>query len=374
MRLSLFALLGLASLAAAGSAVLDLIPSNFDKVVINSGKPTLVEFFAPWCGHCKNLAPVYEDLAQAYSFSDKVQIAKVDADAEKSLGKRFGVQGFPTLKFFDGTGSDPVDYQGGRDLDSLTSFISDKTGIKPRKKAAAPSDVVMLTESTFGKTIGAEQNVLVAFTAPWCGHCKSLAPTWEKLATDFAAESSVVIAKVDAEAENSKQVAKDQGVSSYPTIKFFPRGSKEPELYAGGRSEADFVKFINEKAGTHRTVGGGLDAAAGTIEALDELVAKFAAGRATLTEAAKDVKKAANALQGQVGGKFAEYYVRVFDKLSANDGFVAKELARLESILGKGGLAPTKIDELTSKSNILRKFTEKPTAEKNADDAAKDEL
>ncbi|KAL1891526.1 Protein disulfide-isomerase erp38 [Sporothrix stenoceras] len=370
MRLSLFALSGLASIAAAGSAVLDLIPSNFDKVVTNSGKPTLVEFFAPWCGHCKNLAPVYEDLAQVYAFSDKVQIAKVDADAEKSLGKRFGVQGFPTLKFFDGTGGDPVDYNGGRDLDSLTSFISDKTGIKPRKKAAPASDVVYLTESNFKTTIGGEQDVLVAFTAPWCGHCKTLAPTWEKLANDFAAEAGVVIAKVDAEGENSKQVAKDQGVASYPTIKFFPRGSKEPELYAGGRSEADFVKFINSKAGTHRTVGGGLDSQAGTIEALDVLVGHFAAGRVALAESAKTVKKAANALQGQVGTKFAEYYVRVFDKLSANEGYVAKELARLESILGKGGLAATKIDELTSKTNILRKFTEKP----NLDDDAKDEL
>ncbi|CAK7214210.1 Protein disulfide-isomerase erp38 [Sporothrix bragantina] len=371
MRLSVFALAGLAGFAAARSAVLDLIPSNFDKVVLKSGKPTLVEFFAPWCGHCKNLAPVYEDLAQVFAFSDGVQIAKVDADAEKSLGKRFGVQGFPTLKYFDGTDADPVDYQGGRDIDSLSKFITEKTGIKPRKKAAPASDVVMLTESTFDKTIGGEQDVLVAFTAPWCGHCKTLAPTWEKLASDFVSESGVVIAKVDAEGEDSKSVAKAQGVASYPTIKFFPRGSKEPELYKGGRSEADLVSFINSKAGTHRMPGGGLGASAGTIEALDVLVAKFAAGRVGLEETAKSVKKAANVLQGQVGAKFAEYYVRVCDKLAANEGYVAKELARLESILSKGGLAASKVDELTSKSNILRKFTEK--VEEAAADA-KDEL
>lgn len=373
MRFSLLAVTGLASLVAAKSAVLDLIPSNFDDVVLKSGKPTLVEFFAPWCGHCKTLAPVYEDLAGVFAFSDAVQIAKVDADAEKSLGKRFGVQGFPTLKFFDGKSKDPVDYQGGRDIDSLTNFITEKTGVKARKKAAAPSDVVMLTESTFDKTIGAEQDVLVAFTAPWCGHCKTLAPVWEKVASDFAAESGVVVAKVDAEAENSKQLARDQGVSSYPTIKFFPKGSKEAQLYTGGRNQQDFVTFINGKAGTHRTIGGGLDAKAGTIDELDVLVSKFAAGRAGLEEAAKEVKKAANVLQGQVGKKFAEYYVRVFDKLSANEGYVAKELARLESILGKGGLVATKFDELTSKTNILRKFAEKP-AEKNLDDDVKDEL
>lgn len=98
-----------------------------------------------------------------------MQIAKVDADAERDLGKRFGVQGFPTLKFFDGKSDKPVDYNGGRDIDSLTNFIAEKTGVKSKKKAAAPSEVVYLTDSTFSKSIGGDKNVLVAFTAPWCG-------------------------------------------------------------------------------------------------------------------------------------------------------------------------------------------------------------
>ena len=160
-----------APLVSAASLVLDLIPSNFDKVVFESGKPALVEFFAPWCGHCKNLAPVWEELAGEFaSFSDKISIAKVDADSEKDLGKRFGVQGFPTLKWFDGKkGSTPEDYKGGRDLESLSKFITDKTGLKPKKPKAAPSHVEMLTDTTFKSEIGGDKDVLVAFTAPWCG-------------------------------------------------------------------------------------------------------------------------------------------------------------------------------------------------------------
>lgn len=168
---------GLATAVAAKSAVLDLIPSNFDEVVLKSGKPTLVEFFAPWCGHCKNLAPVYEELAGSFEFAkDKVQIAKVDADAERDLGKRFGVQGFPTLKFFDGKSETPTDYSGGRDLDSLSAFISEKTGVKAKKPAAKASAVVMLTDSSFAKEIGGDKDVLVAFTAPWCGRMFSPLP------------------------------------------------------------------------------------------------------------------------------------------------------------------------------------------------------
>lgn len=164
-----FVVASLVAIVAAKSAVLDLIPSNFDDVVLKSGKPTLVEFFAPWCGHCKSLAPIYEELAANFEYAkDKVQIAKVDADAQKSLSNRFNIQGFPTLKWFDGKSKEPEDYSGGRDLDSLSDFIFQKTGVRTKKKASAPQHVALLSDTNFKKTIG-EKHVLVAFTAPWCG-------------------------------------------------------------------------------------------------------------------------------------------------------------------------------------------------------------
>lgn len=154
--------------ASAASAVKDLLPDNFDDIVLNSGKPALVEFFAPWCGHCKTLAPIYEELGAAFEHaSDKVTIAKVDADAHKELGRKHGVQGFPTLKWF--ANGKIEDYKSGRDLESLTAFVQEKTGIKTKTKKAAPSAVEMLTDSTFKEKIGGDKDVLVAFTAPWCG-------------------------------------------------------------------------------------------------------------------------------------------------------------------------------------------------------------
>ncbi|KAF5669766.1 disulfide-isomerase erp38 [Fusarium circinatum] len=354
-----FVLSALAATVAAKSAVIELLPSNFDDIVLKSGKPTLVEFFAPWCGHCKTLAPVWEDLANTYEYAkDKVQIAKVDADAQRELGKRFGIQGFPTLKFFDGKSSKPQDYKSGRDLESLTNFIVEKTGVKPKKKLELPSKVTYLNDATFPKAIGGDKHVLVAFTAPWCGHCKSLAPTWEDLANTFVNEKNVLIAKVDAEAPNSKAVAEEQGVKSYPTIKWFPAGSKKAVAYESGRSEQAFVDWINEHAGTHRVTGGGLDTVAGTVESLDTLVTKITGG-AAIADVAEEVKKEVENLTDSAQKTYAEYYVRVFDKLSSNNDWVSKELARLDGILTKGGLAPAKRDQIQQKTNVLRKFTQK---------------
>lgn len=172
---------------------------------------------------------------------------------------------------------------------------------------------------------------------------------------------------MDAEAENSKATAKEQGVTSYPTIKFFPKGSKTSQDYSSGRDEASIVTFLNDKAGTFRAVGGGLNAQAGTVESLDTVVAKLTGGT-SLVEAVKEAKKAAGSLKEQAQKKYAEYYLRVFEKLSKNKEYATKELARLEGIIKKGGLAPVKVDELTGKTNILRRFVEKATGEKSKDE------
>lgn len=185
-----------------------------------------------------------------------------------------------------------------------------------------------------------------------CADCKNLAPIWETLANDFINEPNVLIAKVDAEAENAKALAKDQGVTSYPTIKFFKKGTTEPLPYEGGRSEKDFVEFLNTNSGTHRAVGGGLDATGGTIEALDTIVAKFSNAYA---DGVKEITKAA----GGIKDKYAQYYVKALTKMSTNKEYAEKEYKRLQGLISKGNLAPEKLDDLYSRSNILQKFIPK---------------
>ena len=71
------------------------VAKNFDEVVINNGKDTLIEFYAPWCGHCKKLAPAYEEVANALKDED-VAIVKMDATAN-DVPSTFEVRGFPTM-------------------------------------------------------------------------------------------------------------------------------------------------------------------------------------------------------------------------------------------------------------------------------------
>ena len=142
-------------------------------------------------------------------------------------------------------------------------------------------------------------------------------------------------------------------MKSYPTIKFFPKGSTEAEAYSGGRNEADFLTFLNGKAGTHRVPGGGLDATAGLITSLDDLIAGLTDKSGKIVETVKEeVVKAA----GTAEGTYAKYYGKVVEKLGKNEGYVEKELNRLQGLLAKGGLVREKEDDLISRSNILRAF------------------
>lgn len=109
--------------------VVVLTSKNFDEVVKGS-KFALVEFYAPWCGHCKKLAPEYARAATALKASNPdVVIAKVDATADADLASKFGVQGYPTLKWFvDGDTESPSDYNGGRDEEGIIKWIKKKSG------------------------------------------------------------------------------------------------------------------------------------------------------------------------------------------------------------------------------------------------------
>merc|ERR1719169_88786 len=99
------AILSLFAAKALGSeeAVLVMTNDNAQGYFDEHKDGLLVEFYAPWCGHCKKLEPEYNKAADMLEESGgKIPLAKVDATVETALGQQYGVQGYPTLKYFVG--------------------------------------------------------------------------------------------------------------------------------------------------------------------------------------------------------------------------------------------------------------------------------
>ncbi len=82
----------------ASEAIVELNDSSFDTEVINSEKPVLVDFWAPWCGPCKALGPVIEEISN--DFVDRVKVGKVNVDENPEISMKFGIRSIPTLLVF----------------------------------------------------------------------------------------------------------------------------------------------------------------------------------------------------------------------------------------------------------------------------------
>jgi len=352
MKLAL-ALVSLLFAAALASDVVELTPQNFD-TYINGDSHALVEFFAPWCGHCKNLAPEYEVVGTAFAKIPGVVVAKVDADAHKDLGSRFGVKGYPTLKWFPKGSTEPVDYAGGRTADDIIKYINEKAGTNAKTAPAPATAALALTPFTFDTVVkDPKKHVFVEFFAPWCGHCKSLKPVWEKLATAFKNEDEVVIATLDADAH--KDLAGKYDVSGFPTLKWFGVDSKDGDKYEGGRGLEELVSFVNSKANTHRKSNGRLSETFGLVDSLTELGKQLVAN-------VKDSKviKEAEELVAAFDGDAAEHgqlYVKIFKAVAKNGvEYIEKEVARVNKLLD-GAVSLNKADEFVHRLNILNAIT-----------------
>ncbi|XP_061371925.1 probable protein disulfide-isomerase A6 isoform X2 [Gastrolobium bilobum] len=315
------------SSVSADDVVVVLTEDSFENEV-GKDRGALVEFYAPWCGHCKRLAPEFETLGTSFRKTKSILIGKVDCDAHKSLCSKYGVSGYPTILWFPKGSLEPKKYEGARTAEALVAFVNIEGGTNV-KLASIPSSVVVLSSDNFDEVVLDEtKDVLVEFYAPWCGHCKALAPTYEKVAAAFKLEEKVVIANVDA--DKNKDLAEKYGISGYPTLKFFPKSNKAGEDYDGGRDLNDFVAFINERCGTNRDGQGQLTSKAGIIESLDDLVKEF-------VSADNNEKKA------------------VFSRMEKGSDYAKNEIQRLERMLEKS-ISAAKADEFTLKKNILSTF------------------
>ncbi|XP_058820721.1 thioredoxin domain-containing protein 5 homolog [Topomyia yanbarensis] len=230
-----------------------LTKDNFQSEL--DGSNYFVMFFAPWCGHCKKLAPTWSKLAESKSLP--VKIGRVDCTNDGDICSEQDVTGYPTLKFFKAS-EDAVKYRGARDLDAFTAFLREQLGLEGEddddeesesNSVAEPpkpvSPLVELSDDTFAKHISSGKH-FVKFFAPWCGHCNKLAPTWEELARTLEHDTSISISKIDC--TQYRPICTDFEVKGYPTLLWIEDG-KKIEKYSGSRTHEDLKAYVSKMAG-----------------------------------------------------------------------------------------------------------------------------
>ncbi|GAB6031172.1 protein disulfide isomerase [Chamberlinius hualienensis] len=111
-------------------AVKVLVSKNFDEVAFDKTKNVLVEFYAPWCGHCKQLEPIYQELGERFKDDPAVVIAKMDATVNELEHTK--IQSFPTIKLYKKETNEIIPFQGTRNLEELAEFV-EHSGTPPLK-------------------------------------------------------------------------------------------------------------------------------------------------------------------------------------------------------------------------------------------------
>jgi len=114
-----------AAIPAEQGAVIDVVGVEFEKYVLDETKDVLVKYYAPWCGHCKKLAPIWEELGEAYKDNENLIIAKFDATTNEADGVE--VRGYPTLMWYPKDNKAGVTYEGERDLPAFKKWLEENS-------------------------------------------------------------------------------------------------------------------------------------------------------------------------------------------------------------------------------------------------------
>ncbi|XP_057326193.1 thioredoxin domain-containing protein 5 homolog [Microplitis mediator] len=214
-----------------------------------------IKFYAPWCGHCQKLAPTWDELANSNSHDTLVSIGKVDCTQYRDICEQFDIKGYPTLLWIE-NGKKVDKYSGARTHEELKEYVAkmlQKSTDKVDENDDAVNDNIQSVLNLTGETFehGIEKGVtFIKFFAPWCGHCKRLAPTWEDLGKKFIDNPDVHVVKVDCTLSTNKQLCDDQEVDGFPTLVLYKNGKKVDE-YNGSRTLDDLHDFVVKHLQAH---------------------------------------------------------------------------------------------------------------------------
>ncbi|KAF2634974.1 thioredoxin-domain-containing protein [Massarina eburnea CBS 473.64] len=222
------------SLYSKKSAVLQITSVDYDRVISKSNYTSIVEFYAPWCGHCKNLQPQYEKAAKSLAGIAKVAAVNCDEEINKNFCAQMGVQGFPTLKIVrpsKKTGKPTVeDYQGQRQAKAIVDTLKDKI----------PNNVKRIKDDKLDEWLEENKDSAKAILFSDKG---LVSATLRTLAIDFAGIVSVAqIRKSEANA------VEKYAIDKFPSLVLIPAGATEAIKHDGEVTKDAMVKFLSQVA------------------------------------------------------------------------------------------------------------------------------
>ncbi|ORY55914.1 uncharacterized protein BCR38DRAFT_315530, partial [Pseudomassariella vexata] len=221
-----------AGLYLKSSPVVQVDAKNYDKLVARSNYTTVVEFYAPWCGHCQNLKPAYEKAAKNLDGLAQVAAVNCDEDANKPLCGQFGVQGFPTIKIVrpgKKIGKPMVeDYNGPRTAKGIVDILVDKINNHVKRVTDKDIDSFLETNNETAKAI--------LFTEK--GTTSALL---KSIAIDFL--DVIPVAQVRNKDTKTNELF---NIKSYPSLVLLPGGEASGILYDGDMKKEAMVKFLSQ--------------------------------------------------------------------------------------------------------------------------------
>ncbi|KAL4784169.1 hypothetical protein BJX76DRAFT_357251 [Aspergillus varians] len=216
------------------SPVLQVDQKGYNELIANSNYPSIVEFYAPWCGHCQNLKPAYEKAAKNLDGLAKVAAVNCDDDANKQFCGQMGVQGFPTLKIVTPSkkpGKPRVeDYRGDRSAKGIVDAVVEKI----------PNHVKRVTDKNLDEWLSEDEETPRAILFTEKGTTSALI---RALAIDFL--GNIKVAQI--RSKESDAVEKF-GVTEFPSLVLLPGKGDEHIIYDGELKKGPMIEFLSQAA------------------------------------------------------------------------------------------------------------------------------